>query len=339
MKIETHDDSLITEIKITSRAQTKEAFEVANEAQKEWGNSTAEERLNVIKKVIEYFNENKEEIVKLISRETGGTVIKANVEFMLAMEVIEEALNYAERLDEVTEVPGDPEGKVNKIYHKPLGVISSIAPFNFPLNLSLRNIIPGIALGNAVVHKQGIEVGLVSGVVVAKAFEYAELPAAKKTAYLVFEVIERTIDADGQALLIPEITFDTYWTSLDIRADEVISLFHDHGTMEQFHSEIKTELDLERLPSGKFATNDLVLHLGLVAYNLLRIIGQESLQADDQPLRKKVQRRRIRTVIKSMITMASKMIFHAGRWVLKITKTNPWLPTFRRLYSTFSSTT
>lgn len=159
---------------------------------------------------------------------------------------------------------------------------------------------------------------------------------AKKTAYLVFEVIERTMDAQGQVLLIPEITFDTYWTSLDISGDEVIDLYHDHGTMEQFHSEIKTELDLERLPSGKFATNELVLHFGLTAYNLLRIIGQESLQADDQPLRKKVRRRRIRTVIKSMITMASKMIFHAGRWVLKITKTNSWLPTFRRLYNTFA---
>ncbi len=172
-----YDDSLIAEIKIATREQTKEAFEVAKEAQKEWGNSTAEERLNVINKVIEYFNDNKEEIVKLISRETGGSIIKANVEFMLSMEVIEEALNYADRLEEISEVPGGPEGKVNKIYRKPLGVISSIAPFNFPTNLSLRTIIPGIALGNAVVHKPGIEVGLVSGVVIAKAFEYAGLPA------------------------------------------------------------------------------------------------------------------------------------------------------------------
>lgn len=161
---------------------------------------------------------------------------------------------------------------------------------------------------------------------------------AKKDVFLVFEVIERTIDAGGQTLLIPDITFDTYWVSLDISADEVISLYHDHGTMEQFHSEIKTELDLERLPSGKFATNDLALHFGLFAYNLLRIIGQESLQVNDQPLRKKVQRRRIRTVIKSMITMAAKMVFHAGRWGLKMTKTNPWLPSFRRLYNKFATT-
>jgi len=61
--------------------------------------------------------------------------------------------------------------------------------------------------------------------------------------------------------------------------------------MEQFHSEIKSELDLERLPSGKFATNSLVLHLGMLAYNLLRLSGQESLNAATQPLRKKVKRR------------------------------------------------
>nr|WP_229333171.1 hypothetical protein [Halomonas sp. KAO] len=39
-----------------------------------------------------------------------------------------------------------------------------------------------------------------------------------------------------------------------------------HATHEQFHSGIKTNLDLERLPSGKFATNDLILHLAQLAY-------------------------------------------------------------------------
>ncbi|MFD2880647.1 hypothetical protein ACFTAO_39440 [Paenibacillus rhizoplanae] len=50
-------------------------------------------------------------------------------------------------------------------------------------------------------------------------------------------------------------------------------------------------MNLERLPSGKFATNDLVLCAGLVAYNLLRAIGQISLQEPDAPVRTKVNRR------------------------------------------------
>ena len=34
---------------------------------------------------------------------------------------------------------------------------------------------------------------------------------------------------------------------------------------EQFHSEFKTDLDIERLPSGKFATNDLVMAHAVLA--------------------------------------------------------------------------
>ena len=41
----------------------------------------------------------------------------------------------------------------------------------------------------------------------------------------------------------------------------MIALYRDHATSEQFHSEFKTDLDIERLPSGKFATNALVMIL------------------------------------------------------------------------------
>ncbi len=52
---------------------------------------------------------------------------------------------------------------------------------------------------------------------------------------------------------------------------EVIRLYQDHGTHEQFHSKFKTDLDLERLPSGKFATNDCVLEANTV---LVQIDGR-----------------------------------------------------------------
>ena len=47
---------------------------------------------------------------------------------------------------------------------------------------------------------------------------------------------------------------------------------------EQYHSEIKTDMDVERLPSGKFESNKLALELTVIAYNILRIIGQEYLK-------------------------------------------------------------
>ncbi|MCL6598953.1 MAG: IS1380 family transposase [Alicyclobacillus macrosporangiidus] len=153
---------------------------------------------------------------------------------------------------------------------------------------------------------------------------------------MVFEVIERTTTADGQILLVPEIEVSAYWTSLPDEPSVIIQLYREHAIMEQFHSEIKTDLDAERLPSGKFATNNLVLHFVVVAYNLLRVIGQESLKRSDAPLRKKAERRRIRTVIQNLMTLAAKVVRHARQTKLKLGHGNRWLPTFRRLYLTFS---
>ena len=44
-------------------------------------------------------------------------------------------------------------------------------------------------------------------------------------------------------------------------------------------------MDLERLPSGKFATNALILELGMIAYNILRMIGQGTIE-DGHPVRR-----------------------------------------------------
>ena len=52
----------------------------------------------------------------------------------------------------------------------------------------------------------------------------------------------------------------------------MIRLYHEHGESEQYHSEIKTDMDVERFPSGKFDTNELVLELTVLAYNILRVI-------------------------------------------------------------------
>lgn len=153
----------------------------------------------------------------------------------------------------------------------------------------------------------------------------------------IYKVVERTIRKDGQLLLIPEVEFESYWTSLPNSPEEIIELYHDHGTSEQFHSELKTDLDLERFPSGKFKTNDLILHLGCFTYNILRLIGQETLKANDAPLKKKVFRRRIKTVIQNLITLASKMVKHARRVSLKFGNHSPWYIAFKRIYTSFST--
>jgi len=164
-----------------------------------------------------------------------------------------------------------------------------------------------------------------------------------KAERVVVEAIRRTVTADGQALLVPEVEIHSFWTSLkpsQVTAQQVIALYHDHGTCEQFHSEFKTDLDTERLPSGKFATNALVLECAVVAYNVLRLCGQESLRQDrrlppeqQMPTRKRVRRRRLRRVIQDMMYLACRLVRHAGRWGLTFWRGNPWRSVWRCVYT------
>ena len=78
-------------------------------------------------------------------------------------------------------------------------------------------------------------------------------------------------------MLIPDIEINTWWTNLGIGGQKIIDQYHSHGECEQFHSEIKTDMDLERLPSRKFDTNSLMLELSMIAYNILRMIGRETI--------------------------------------------------------------
>lgn len=165
---------------------------------------------------------------------------------------------------------------------------------------------------------------------------YWDIEKLDRKVRVVYQVIERTSRADGQIMLIPETEVQTFWTSLEINEEEIIALYKTHGTSEQFHSEIKTDMDLERLPSGNFATNALVLELAILAYNILRIIGQESLKKDDVAIRHDVKRRRLKTVIQNLITIASHVVKHARQVYINLGQSNIWRFTFKRIYETFA---
>ncbi len=133
---------------------------------------------------------------------------------------------------------------------------------------------------------------------------------------LVVRLTERTIDKQGQHLLLPVYQLEGWWTSLREAPERVIHRYQRHGTHEQFHSEIKTDLDLERLPSGKFDGNDLILHLGMLAYNCLRLLGQLGLTGAFAPVRHPTQRRRLKTVLQDIMYRAAQFIRHARqRWL------------------------
>ena len=139
-----------------------------------------------------------------------------------------------------------------------------------------------------------------------------------------YEITERTIDKNGQFLIIPDIEVETWWTNLGDSDQDVISLYHAHGECEQYHSEVKTDMDLERLPSGKFATNALVLELGMIAYNILRMVGQGTIGGRAPRQKREVRRRRIRTVISNLIMMAGHITTHARQLAIGLGKSNVW---------------
>ena len=131
----------------------------------------------------------------------------------------------------------------------------------------------------------------------------------------VMRLVERTADRDGQLLLEPTYELEGWWTHLEDSPEAVIRRYKAHATHEQFHSEIKTDLDLERLPSGKFATNDLILHLAQLAYNILRLMGQLGMTGELSPVRHPAKRRRIRTVLQELVHRAA-IVVHKARQVI-----------------------
>lgn len=150
----------------------------------------------------------------------------------------------------------------------------------------------------------------------------------------VYRLTERTIDKHGHALLLPDYVLEGWTTTLHERlsCEEVIALYCDHATYEQFQSEFKSDMDLERLPSGKIDTNYLVCQLAAVAMNLLRLIGQNTLNEPDAPVRHPAKRRRIKTVMQELMFKAARMIHHVGQWVLGLAGSEPAFGVFERHY-------
>ena len=150
----------------------------------------------------------------------------------------------------------------------------------------------------------------------------------------VLRLIERSIDKHGQVLLVPELTLEGWTTSLPARfgAQEIIALYADHATHEQFHSEFKTDLDLTRLPSGKFDTNYLVCQLAALAMNILRLIGQRGLLGPDAPVRHSAKRRRIKTVMQELIYRAGRLIQTGRRIILGLGANDRAAKAFTRVH-------
>lgn len=169
--------------------------------------------------------------------------------------------------------------------------------------------------------------------------EYHHIEGLGDPVRVAYEVIIRNTKADGQILLVPEIEANTFWVSLSeekMTCEEALQQYREHATSEQFHAELKTDMDLERFSSKNFSTNAALFLIGIFAYNILRIMGQESLREDDAPLKRPVKRRRIRTVIQNLITIAVRVVTRSRKTILSLGRSNSWRHTYKRVHLALS---
>ncbi|MCJ0930645.1 aldehyde dehydrogenase family protein [Virgibacillus halodenitrificans] len=188
-----YNNDVLAKVNIASFDQLNEAFEGAKEAQSSWGQD-ADLRKKVMTNALSYFKENKKALMEMLTLESGSTQVKANLELDLTIGSMEESIKMVDEIGKFEEKPSIIPNKVNENYRLPKGVISSIAPFNFPLYLSMRTIAPALALGNTVVHKPDIQCGLISGSAIAKAYEEAGIPSG------VFQSILTTPEIIGDGM-------------------------------------------------------------------------------------------------------------------------------------------
>lgn len=170
-----YNGKAIADFKLASLTDLDEAYRAAAAAQKVWAAVNPFERRAILEKAIAYVERNEAEITDLIIEELGGTGLKAFFEIGLVKNIIKEASTYPLRMKGEI-LPSTVDGKENRLYRVPIGVVGVISPFNFPFFLSMRSVAPALGAGNGVVLKPHDDTAITGGTLVAKVFEEVGLP-------------------------------------------------------------------------------------------------------------------------------------------------------------------
>ncbi|MGW1801788.1 aldehyde dehydrogenase family protein [Streptomyces sp. NPDC001984] len=170
-----YDGEKLASITIAAVDEVDQAYQAAARAQKEWAATNSYARRVVFEKALRLVEEREKEITEVIIAELGGTHLKAGFELHLAKEFLRESIHLALR-PEGRIIPSPIDGKENRLYRVPVGVVGVISPFNFPFLLSLKSVAPALALGNGVVLKPHQNTPITGGTLIAKIFEDAGLP-------------------------------------------------------------------------------------------------------------------------------------------------------------------
>lgn len=152
-----------------------ESCVAARKAQIAWAAATPDARAQVFLKALEIGRTHHDTIIDWIVRESGSVRAKAEFELSVTLKSIQLAAAMPHQAQGLV-LPSTP-GRTSLARRRPLGVVGVISPFNFPLYLAMRAVAPALAVGNAVVLKPDPRTAICGGLVIARLFELAGLPA------------------------------------------------------------------------------------------------------------------------------------------------------------------
>lgn len=170
------DDSVVATIRLASAQDVDAAYTAARAAQTEWAATAPAERATVLRRAAQILEQRRAEIIDWLVAESGSTRIKADTEVSLAIGITQEAASFPSRVHGSIFDSNTPNREM-RVYRKPIGVVGVISPWNFPLHLSQRSVAPALALGNAAVIKPASDTPVTGGLLIARIFEEAGLPA------------------------------------------------------------------------------------------------------------------------------------------------------------------
>jgi len=168
------DGSVWAQVPDGGREEARAAIEAAHAAFASWSALPFNRRAHYMAKVAEVFEKRKLQIVEALQGEGGGWFGKGMFETGYVPEIFHAAAaaSYAP----IGEVIPSEHGKLSLAVRQPVGVVSVISPWNFPVLLTGRGIAFALAAGNTVVLKPSEETPYCGGLLYAEVFAEAGVP-------------------------------------------------------------------------------------------------------------------------------------------------------------------
>lgn len=142
----------VAETPAATQEQARQAIEAATRANEEWAATTPDKRDTLLYDVADLIEENRDELAEMMTREEGKSISSSRAEVSRTAEIFRYFAGDSRRATGDTVPSNDPDTFTYTV-REPLGVVSLITPWNFPIGTPGWKLAPALATGNSVVFK------------------------------------------------------------------------------------------------------------------------------------------------------------------------------------------